>query len=1808
MTGYYAYDLGPYNGGSLTADTTGDGTLYSINGQGISRLLSFSLATTNYPTSGTWVSAALDLTYVTSWGGFSSSVTTPADSSVTFETRTSTDSANWSSWQTVSGGTISSPVRRYIQIRSTLNSSTGQVQTPILHSVTVTYNGDTTAPGNPTSVTGLSQQVGGTTITSGTSYVYSHPYLSWSGASDTESSIDGYYVYFGSSSSADPETAGNYQSTSSYTVTTPLSTGSYYLRIKTKDTAGNISSTYAGFTYVYAGVSPPLSVTKTTTSDFSSGSTDNTSVVGDQIKLASKSGFWEQSRLSNSPSTVYYGASFAYVSSSSKLYTFRGSNTSTFYSYNIASDTWSTLTSAPATVYQGGDLVEGPSGYLYGFPGKNTNAFWRYDIAANTWSDAAAADAPGTLYYGSSMIYDGSKYIYVLRGNNDDSFYRYDTSTDTWDSMANTDFGATTNQINNNVYIGGDLAYDGDDTIYAIQAGARTGFASYSISSNSWTQLPNTPVIPYDGSQIVYDSTSSAIYFTSGWANPFLYKYKLSDQTWTELPEAPASISGGSAMRNVGGLIYVLRGGSSNLFWRYNIAKSSWQIPAMGLFGTEFRGTDYRTFGYGAQIVKGDQDYYYLTRGNYDNLFIRYDSATGESVHMADPPVGFYTGSSITYDEDANKIYVIGSQYDQNFYVYDIATDTWSTLSSDPLPITSSSGSSLRYDGSRYVYWISGGSTTTFYRYDTQASAGSRWSSLLAAAPGTLSYGAQLVYNGGYIYTLRGNNVANNPFYRYDPDADSWTTLSPLSIDVYNDGWLVDGGNGYLYACKAENTTSCYRYSISGDSWSSIEDAPAQIYTGGSAASNKSDRIYVIAGAGTNTYTDGLYSYVVQSDNSSFEESGTYTSGTIDLTSTYQYADINVSYTSATNSTLSVSTRSSSDGSTWSAWQDSDLAQTIGTSKRYIVKSSADRYLQVKFSLTSSDGAHSGVISDYTVDYYQDSNAPTNPSSLTAYTTATHSATMTTNNWYNFSTPDFVWPAAEATGGATDTSTGSGVNGYYVYFGTNSSADPATLGTFQTAVTYSASSLTSGSTYYLRIKTKDNADNVSSGVWQAFTYKFDNVVPENPTTVTADPPGYTATNSFDFAWSGATDSASLVGSYCYKTALNGTEICGVTDTFVASVSAGGTGASTFYVRAVDNAGNKASSYSSVSYYYSATAPSAPQNLDVTPASNTVNEFSFSWDPPSLFYGAQANLRYYYSVNAIPTSSNVNSVGITNTYLSSSAYATVPGDNIMYVVAKDEAGNIDYHNYASITFAADTSAPGVVRNVDISDVSVKSTENWRLAVSWDAPSSSGSGVANYKVYRAASKIAVCTTDFTPFSYIASTTTESYVDTDLSQEDYAYCIKACDSTSNCSATSSTVTMLPDGKWTTAPTLTASPSATVKTKSAIIAWSTDRTSNSFVKYGTKSGDYGAEVGSSEQEAAHSITLTGLDPGTTYYYKVLWTDEDGNQGSSSEQTLTTNPAPFISNVKVVNISLYSAYVTFTVKNASSVSVNYGKSTSYGGIKTFATSTSETNQNILLDNLEDGTTYHIQVVAEDEEENTFSGDDYSFATLPVPKVLEAKVQQVANMPTATLRAIWTTNTPVSTIVTYYPSATPELARDQISLKLTKTHEMILTNLKDDTDYTILLKGKDSAGNEAQAPAEVVKTAVDFRPPDLLNVNVESTIVGVGQDAKAQIIVSWDTDEPASSQVVYAQGTDTSYGQSTQEDTNLSTNHVVTITNLTPAKIYHLQAISKDKARNVGKSFDTVVVTPKSTKSALNLVIDNLSKTFGFLKGFGETQ
>ena len=88
------------------------------------------------------------------------------------------------------------------------------------------------------------------------------------------------------------------------------------------------------------------------------------------------------------------------------------------------------------------------------------------------------------------------------------------------------------------------------------------------------------------------------------------------------------------------------------------------------------------------------------------------------------------------------------------------------------------------------------------------------------------------------------------------------------------------------------------------------------------------------------------------------------------------------------------------------------------------------------------------------------------------------------------------------------------------------------------------------------------------------------------------------------------------------------------------------------------------------------------------------------------------------------------------------------------------------------------------------------------------------------------------------------------------------------------------------------------------ARITWNTDELSNSRVDYGTSPDSTNANVTDTSMVTAHSIVLTGLVQGTTYYYRVTSVDSSGNTLSSPAAPAT---AQFVeaSGVSVWNPSV---------------------------------------------------------------------------------------------------------------------------------------------------------------------------------------------------------------------------------------------------------------------------------------------------------------
>jgi hypothetical protein len=94
------------------------------------------------------------------------------------------------------------------------------------------------------------------------------------------------------------------------------------------------------------------------------------------------------------------------------------------------------------------------------------------------------------------------------------------------------------------------------------------------------------------------------------------------------------------------------------------------------------------------------------------------------------------------------------------------------------------------------------------------------------------------------------------------------------------------------------------------------------------------------------------------------------------------------------------------------------------------------------------------------------------------------------------------------------------------------------------------------------------------------------------------------------------------------------------------------------------------------------------------------------------------------------------------------------------------------------------------------------------------------------------------------------------------------------------------------TTPPVIISGPTATAITQnSAHIAWETDESADSLVRYGTGSGAYTHQQQNANLVTLHSLNLTDLAPSTTYRFVALSSDASGNTIVSQEQTFQTLP-----------------------------------------------------------------------------------------------------------------------------------------------------------------------------------------------------------------------------------------------------------------------------------------------------------------------------
>jgi len=427
-------------------------------------------------------------------------------------------------------------------------------------------------------------------------------------------------------------------------------------------------------------------------------------------------------------------------------------------------------------------------------------------------------------------------------------------------------------------------------------------------------------------------------------------------------------------------------------------------------------------------------------------------------------------------------------------------------------------------------------------------------------------------------------------------------------------------------------------------------------------------------------------------------------------------------------------------------------------------------------------------------------------------------------------------------------------------------------------------------------------------------------------------------------------------------------------------------------------------------------------------------------------------------------------------------------------------------------------------------------------------------------------------------------------------YYYYVNAKDTAGATSADSTTVSDIPEGRYTTPPEIVSGPSVATDSFSASVTWEMERETTSFVQFGLNE-DLGEEQGESELIRTHSVNVEGLTPETKYYYKIKSVDIDGNIYSSVTSTFTTLEAPRVSDVLASDIKLFDALITWTTNKPTTTRIDYGTTTDYGFTVADTSGSLTTTHTMKLENLLDGNTYHFRPSGSDSTGNSPESSDYIFTTLTFPKVLEISYE---NRSQGQTEVTWTTNVPTSSEVEYYNQAIAPKTQGN-SAQVTE-HVVLLFGLEDATNYQYKVKGFDQFGYQAISEENTFTTLEDTTPPVITGVQSESNTIGSGETSTVQIIISWKTNEATTSQVEYGVGLSASeFTDQSEENAELVMDHLVVISELSPAKTYHFRTASRDKAGNLSKSGSYTVLTSRKRESFLQLVISNLEDTFSWV-------
>jgi hypothetical protein len=286
-------------------------------------------------------------------------------------------------------------------------------------------------------------------------------------------------------------------------------------------------------------------------------------------------------------------------------------------------------------------------------------------------------------------------------------------------------------------------------------------------------------------------------------------------------------------------------------------------------------------------------------------------------------------------------------------------------------------------------------------------------------------------------------------------------------------------------------------------------------------------------------------------------------------------------------------------------------------------------------------------------------------------------------------------------------------------------------------------------------------------------------------------------------------------------------------------------------------------------------------------------------------------------------------------------------------------------------------------------------------------------------------------------------------------------------------------------------------VTDKTALISWDTDEPADSLVEYGTDRAP-DRRAANATFAMRHTVILTGLLPGTQYYFRAGSVDPSGNGPGSSELlsfttgTSSDRTAPRISAVRSSGITDSLAVISWTTDEPADSRLELGSGPAYNRL--MSSNTFEFEHSMVVTGLLAGRQYHFRVGSADSSGNGPSySDDTSFTTMLVKDTTAPTVQSARVVSTGqdnvTLEVVL--SEPGTVVVDY--GAGISYGKTAGASQFWASHVLTITGLEPGRTYHFRVSATDASGNGPTVGSDrTFKTKAAAGKPGELGLTTES--------------------------------------------------------------------------------------------------------------------